>query len=118
MKDKAKNRITPEKQASNLQKSMPLKISILSYLTVITFGTQLKRLNVAKMPTSPENLKLLFRMNSMPNNDKPYSMNYAKNWSNDIVLSWMQPFMPHTPKAEVMNETITHISCLQAVRST
>ena len=43
-----KERITPEKQALNLQKFMPLKMLILSYSTAITFGTRLKKLNVEK----------------------------------------------------------------------
>ena len=73
------------KQALNIQKFMPLKMLILSYSTAITFGTRLKKLNVEKMPTSQENLKLLFHMNLMLNNVKECLMSCAKNWSNDMA---------------------------------
>ena len=55
-----KNKTTQEKLVSNLQKSMHLKIQILSYSSAKHFGMKSKRLNVEKMHYLQESLRLHF----------------------------------------------------------
>ena len=56
-----KNKTTQEKLVSNLQKSMHLKIQILSYSSAKHFGMKSKRLNVEKMHYLQESLRLHFQ---------------------------------------------------------